>query len=147
MDFERIKDFARKGFLPKDIATCKTQLCPYCIQAKQTRTSISGAATGGSIKTNDLKPGDKVSRDHLQSREPGIVANVNGQVLKKVQANCGTMLVDHASDFIFVFIQMSTEGSQTVEAKYKFELFAQNCGVKIKHYHADNKIFDKQVFR
>ena len=147
MDMERIKDFARKGFLPKEIANCKTPLCTYCIQAKQGRTSISRSATGGSIKSGNLKSGDKVSCDHYMSREPGLVANIHGCILKREHATCGTIMVDHASDFIFHFVQTSTEGSQTVEAKHKFERFAKNCGVDIKHYHADNKIFNEQVFR
>ena len=48
MDFENIKDFARKGFLPKKIATCQSPLYSFCIQAKQQRTSSSRSVTGGS---------------------------------------------------------------------------------------------------
>ena len=55
MDFEKIKDFSRKGFLTKDLATCKTHICPYCMQAKQVRNSISGSATGGHIESSNLK--------------------------------------------------------------------------------------------
>ena len=82
MDFEKIKDFSRKGHLPKDLATCKTLICPFCIQAKQTRRSISGSATGRHIKASNLKPEQKVSCDHYISREPGYaagyVANIHG---------------------------------------------------------------------
>ena len=35
MDFEKIKEFTRKDILPKDIANCKTPMCPYYIQEKQ----------------------------------------------------------------------------------------------------------------
>ena len=66
---ERIKDFTRKSFLLKEIANCKTPLCIYYIQAKQGRISISQSATGGSIKSRNLKSGDKVSYDHYMSRE------------------------------------------------------------------------------
>ena len=37
------------------------------------------------------------------------------------RAVCGTLKIDHASDYIFCFIQTSTSDKQTVEAKYKFE--------------------------
>ena len=129
---EKIKDFTRQGALPKEIANQKTPLCSYCIQAKQGRTSISQSATGGFIKSGNLRPGEKVSYDHYMSREPGYIANVHRCVLKKEHANCGTIIVDHASDFVFHFVQTSTEGSQTVEAKHKFGRFTKNCGVKIR---------------
>ena len=78
MDFEKLKDFARKRFLPKEIANCKTPLCPFCIQANQQRTSASRSATGGSIKEGDLTPGSKVSCDQYQSSENRLLANNNG---------------------------------------------------------------------
>ena len=83
----------------------------------------------------------KVSCDQHNSSEKGILANNNGQVLSKSHATCGTLFVDHASDFTFNFIQTSTEASQTVEGKDKFKIFAKSCGVSVAHYHVDNKIF------
>ena len=49
--------------------------------------------------------------------------------------------------FFFHFVQTSTEGPITVEAKHEFERFSKNCGVEISNYHADNKIFNEQTFR
>ena len=147
MDMEKIKTFARQDLLPKDIANAKTPLCPSCIQAKQTRTSISRNATGNSIKKDNLRPGDKISCDHFMSREPGIICNNYGKILNKDHATCGSLFIDHASDYIFCFIQTSTSGEQTVEAKHKFETFAKNCNVTIKYYHADNRIFNSQIFK
>ena len=63
------------------------------------------------------------------SREPGILANNNGQVLQHKHVTCGTLMVDHASDCMFHFFQKITEGSQAVEVKNEFETFASNCGV------------------
>ena len=54
MDFEKIKDFARKGFLPKETETFKTPLCLCCFQAKQTSRSTSSAATGSHIKSGNV---------------------------------------------------------------------------------------------
>ena len=81
------------------------------------------------------------------SREPGFVANNHDCVLKKVKASCGTIMVDYASDFSFHFMQTSVDGAQMVEAKHKFERLANNRGVNIKHYYADNKNFNEIVFR
>ena len=44
-------------------------------------------------------------------------------------------------------MQTSTSGEQTVEAKHEFETFANNCDVKTNHYHADNRMFNSQVFK
>ena len=147
MDFEKIKDLSRQGLLPKELSTFKSPLCSFCIQAKQQRNSITSMATGGAIKSGNLKPGSKISCDQYYSREPGFIANNNGLVLSKESAKYGTLFVDHASDFIFHFLQTSPDGSQTVDAKHKFETFAKNCGVDIRHYHADNKIFNNQLFK
>ena len=59
-DFEKIKEFVREGFLPKEISNCKMPLSPCYAQAKQTRGSISNTATGSHIKSGNLRPGDKV---------------------------------------------------------------------------------------
>ena len=144
---EKIKDFTRQGILPKEITNCKTPLCSFCIQAKQDHTLISKLATSGFIKLSNLRPGEKVSCDHYMSREPGFIANVHRCVLKKEHVNYETIMVDYASDFVFHFVQTSTKGSQTVEAKHKFERFTKNCGVKIRQYYAYNKIFNEQAFR
>ena len=34
-----------------------------------------------------------------------------------------------------------------MKAKHKFERLANNCGVDIKHYHADIKMFNERIFR
>ena len=137
---KKLKHFARKGFLPKDIANDKTPLCSSCIQVKQTRTSISRMASGDSIKDGNVRSGDKISCDHYKSREPEIMCNTYGKVLDNEHASCGAIFVDHASDFMHDSMQISVEGKQTVEAKHNFEAFAKNCGLSIKHYHADNRI-------
>ena len=47
----------------------------------------------------------------------------------------------------FHFIQTSADGSQTADAKHKFESFSKNCGMQINHYHEDNKFFNNQLFK
>ena len=147
VDMEKIKDFSRHGLLPKHISTWKSILYPFCVQTKQQRYSISSKATRDSIKSGDLRPESKISCDQYHSREPVFIANNNGLVLSKDHAKYGTIMVDHASDFVFHFIQNSADRSQTVDSKHKFETFSTNCGTKINHYHADNKIFNTQLFK
>ena len=71
---------------------------------------------------------------------------MHGQILKHNKANNLIIMVNHALDYVFVFIQTSTKAKQMVEAKHKFECFVQNYRISIKHYHADNKIFSKSIF-
>lgn len=94
-----------------------------------------------------MKPVEKVSFDHCMSREPGFSANDHGHSLKRAKDSCRTIIVDHTSDYDHHFAQASTKGSQTAEAKYKFENFAKKCGVQIQNFHADNKIFNEQMLR
>ena len=52
-----------------------------------------------------------------------------------------------ASGFIFDYIQQSNDGVSETKAEHVFESYANSCGVKIKHYHADNQIFNSVPFK
>ena len=58
-----------------------------------------------------------------------------------------TVFVDHYSDIDYVHVQETTSAEDTLEAKARFERFAQERGVVIRHYHADNGIFASNGFR
>ena len=55
------------------------------------------------------QPRSKISYNQYQLRELGIICNNNGQVLLKEDTNCGTIFIDHILDFVFNFIQTSTD--------------------------------------
>ena len=82
VDMKSIRYFPRTGCLPKEIANYATPLCPFCIQAKQEKYMTTNAA-GGSIKSGNLKPGEKASCDQHNSREPRMAFNNNGKLLQK----------------------------------------------------------------
>jgi len=44
-------------------------------------------------------------------------------------------------------MQKSTQAEETVEAKLRFEQYAREHGVMVKHYHADNGVFADNLFR
>ena len=58
-----------------------------------------------------------------------------------------TIFVDHFSDFTYVHLMTKMDGDATVEAKLAFERVAMAHGVNIRHYHADNGLFDTKVFK
>ena len=58
-----------------------------------------------------------------------------------------TMFVDHFSDFTYAHVMTKIDGASTIEVKDAFERIASSHGVKIRHYHADNDLFETEKFR
>ena len=54
--------------------------------------------------------------------------------------------MDHYSGLSYVHLQLSTAAEHTIKAKKAFERFATAHGVAVRHYHADNHIFDSRSF-
>ena len=51
------------------------------------------------------------------------------------------MFVDQASRMGFIYLQKTCSAEETIEAKRAFEQYAENRGVRVQAYHADNGIF------
>ena len=98
------------------------------------------------IDGDDLKTGDCVSTDQLESPVGGMVATWKGKPIKK-QYNVATVFVDHASRFIHLSMAHSTGGQEAVAAKRKFERQAADRDVRIKKYRADNGVFATKEFK
>ena len=54
--------------------------------------------------------------------------------------------MDQFSGYTFVYLQKRLTSEETVMAKHSFECSADQCGVKISHYHADNCRFVDNAF-
>jgi hypothetical protein len=67
--------------------------------------------------------------------------------LTKARYSVATVFVDHYSRLGYVHIQRDTTSTETLKAKRAFELFARDCGVRIKHYHADNRRFVDNMWK
>ena len=57
-----------------------------------------------------------------------------------------TVFVDQFSGYTFVYLQKPLMTEETVMAKHAFERSAEQHGVKIFHYHADNGRFADKSF-
>jgi histone deacetylase 1/2 len=68
-------------------------------------------------------------------------------ILTKKRYQVATIFVDHFSRLSYIYLQYSTSGAETVEAKKAFEAFAESHGVLVRHYHADNGRFADNLFR
>ena len=75
--------------------------------------------------------------DQLESSSPGLIA----QLKDKLTQQCykyATVFVDQFSGYMFVYLQKWLRSEETVMAKHAFEHSADQRGVKILHYHANN---------
>ena len=88
------------------------------------------------------EPGQCISVDQLESRTPGLIAQVKGWLTKK-RYQAATIFVDHYSSLPYVFLQKSTNAEDTLAAKISFERYAERHGVKVQ---ADNGRFVEMTF-
>ena len=145
LPFDRIKQLADKGQLPKRLLTCHTPFCAACQYGKMTKRPwrVKGEDKG-TAKTATY-PGQVVSVDQLESTSPGFITQLKG-TLTQQRYRYATVFVDQFSRYTYVYLQKRITSQETVMAKYAFERAAEQRGVKIKHYHADNGRFADNAF-
>ena len=141
--FSKLQEMARQGLLPRRLRNCRIPVCAACMYGKATKrpwrqktplnndTAQTNAATA---------PGQVVSVDQLESPTLGFIAQLTGK-LTTSRYRCATVFVDHFSGLGFIFLQKSTTGAETLDAKKAFERVCENAGHHVGHYHADNGIF------
>jgi hypothetical protein len=83
--------------------------------------------------------------DQLESRTPGLIAQVKGWLTKK-RYQAATIFVDHYSSLSYVFLQMSTNTEETLAAKISFERYAERHRVRVQAYQVDNGRFAETIF-
>ena len=145
LPFDRVKQLADKGQLPKRLLTCHTPFCAACQYGKMTKRPwrVKGEDKG-TAKTATY-PGQVVSVDQLESTSPGFIAQLKG-ALTQQRYRYATVFVDQFSRYTYVYLQKRITSQETVMAKHAFERAAAQLGVTIKHYHADNGRFADNAF-
>ena len=83
-------------------------------------------------------PGQIVSVDQLESTSPGFIAQLKG-TLAQQRNKYATVFVDQYSQYTFVYLQKCITSQETVMAKHAFEWSADERGMRITHYHTDNR--------
>jgi hypothetical protein len=144
-NMKQIQQFAREGLLGtsnKCISNCDIPLCKACLHGKQHRLP-SGTTP---LDIGHLNPGDCVSGDQVESSSPRLVPTYKGSPTT-ARYHAGTLLVDHASRYLFFSPHYSTGSKEAIEAKHRFELIASQFNRTIKRYHTDNGIFASKDFR
>lgn len=147
LSFKRLQHMAKLGLLPKKLQNCRIPECPACCYAKATKVPWRSKGQPKLSQQNSTisKPGACVSIDQLESRTPGLIAQMKGQPTKS-RYHFATIFVDHYSDLSFVFLQKEQSSEETLKAKRTFEAYAAIHGVTIQHYHADNGRFADKMF-
>ena len=145
LSMSKIQAMARQGLLPKRLGTCKIPVCTACLYGKATRRPWRVKGHQGTMDTM-TSPGQCVSVDQMISKTPGYIAHLRGTPTRD-RYRVATIFVDHYSGVGYVHLQRSTSAKDTIEAKERFEAWADTHGVAILHYHADNGIFADNKFR
>ncbi|MBE0451949.1 MAG: hypothetical protein IBX70_14070, partial [Clostridia bacterium] len=135
------------------VSSCAPVLCAACQLGKQKRrtpgTEKRGRQPGQEmiLRRGNLQPGDMTSIDQYISTFPGRLPHSRGKEPQKQKYNGGTIFVDHASGHIFIYNQVSLRAGETLAAKKAYEHFAQQHGVNVKAYRADNLPFNSARFK
>ena len=145
LPFDRIKQLSNKGQLPKHLVTCHTPFCAACQYGKMTKRPWRVKADNKETAKTATYPGQVVSMDQLESTSPGFIAQLKG-TLTQQRYKYATVFVDQFSRYTFVYLQKRVTSQETVMDKHVFKRSAEQCGVKIKHYHADNGHFADNAF-
>jgi hypothetical protein len=79
------------------------------------------------------------------STEVGFYAQLKGRLAKK-RYKVATVFVNHFSRLHFIHLQLDTSLEKTMASKIAFEHFATEHGVKLLHFHCDNRRFFENTF-
>ena len=138
IDMSMIQDLSRASLLPKGLASCKIPKCRECIFGKQTRNAKGSSTT----LHGKMRPGDAVHCDQLISGHSG----------KQIDSNSSNnitvvnVFVDACSRLPKSYFSDTTSAEAAVLAKMKFERFAAEHSVRIRHYHADNGVYKSNLW-
>ena len=149
MNFRSIIWFARLGLIPyilKTIIEENIPRCSACCFGQYIFTSTNTNGSGVSIEDEHGQPRMCISIYQIESPQSWLIS-----VLKENQTSnkyhAATIFVDHLSKLTYVHFNEKTTANKAVEAKYAFEQYAATFGLNIKKFHADNGVFDTQVFK
>ena len=83
LPFDRIKQLATKGQLPKQLLTCHTPFCAACQYGKMTKRPWRVKGDNKGMAKTAMHPGQIVSVDQLESTSPGFVAQLKGTLMQQ----------------------------------------------------------------
>ena len=145
MPFNKITWTAKIGLLPAKLQYCQNVVCPACLDGKQKRRPWRTKGQSTLLIKKSTYAGECMSVNQLISPLPELIGQTTEQ-LATSRYRVATIFIDHFLNIDYVHIQKATSAKDTLEAKSHFEHFAQDQGVVIRHYHANNGIFASNGF-
>ena len=145
LSFECIKQLARLGQLPKCLLASKKPFCSACQYGKMTKHPWRVKGDDKNATKTATWPGQNVSMDQLESNSLGFITQLKAKLTQQCY-KYATVFVDQFSGYTFVYLQQHITSDKTVMAKHAFEHMAEQCDIKILHYHADNEQFADNTF-
>ena len=145
LPFDHIRQLALKGQLPKCLLSCKKPFCSACQNGKMTKRPWRVKGDDKKATKTATRPGQIILVDQLESNTPGLIVQLKGKLTQQ-RYKYATVFVDQFSGYTFVYLQKRLTSKETVMAKHAFESSADQRGVKILHYHADNGRFTDNAF-
>ncbi len=119
LSMAKMQVMAKQGILPKRWVKCDIPICTSCLYGKATRrpwrTKPKKDSQESKLRTA-TEPGQCISVDQLESRTPGLIAQVKGW-LTKTRYQAATIFVDHFSSLSYVYLQNSSNAEETLAAK------------------------------
>jgi hypothetical protein len=100
----------------------------------------------GVLKMNQLEPGDLVFSDQHESPLLGHQFSARGNDLTTQKFRGGTIFCDAVSGKLTVIHQAGLTGTETVQAKLRFEREAAEVGVSVRAYCTDNGVYTSKEF-
>jgi hypothetical protein len=146
LTFPKLKQLALNGKIPKKLAKVLPPKCAGCLFGAMTKLPWQGKETKVNHKVFvATKPGECILVDQMTSTEVGFYAQLKSKFTNK-RYKCATVFVDHYSRLHFVHLQLDDKSDETLAAKLAFKQYAAEHGVKILHYHCDNRRFHDNAF-
>ena len=133
------------GQAAKDIGSCVHPKCHACETMKAKRRATKATTTTatprskGALIKNDLRPGQRLSVDFFKSPVSGRGrTSIRGSLSTEKDLVGGMIMVDHASNKVFVEFQHSFTATAAIDSKRKIEKDASSQGVLFESFLADN---------
>jgi hypothetical protein len=145
--FPKLKHLSINGKMPKKLSKVKPPTCAGCLLGAMTKNPWCGKESKSSHEVFvATKPGETVSCNQMALTKAGFFAQLKGTLTKK-RYKCATIFVDHYSRLRFVHLQINNSAIKTIAEKQAFETFAAEHGVRIQHYHCNNRRFHNNTFQ
>jgi hypothetical protein len=146
LSFARLRELAKQGILPKQLATCATPACLSCIYGTQTKKPWRSKPHQDYNLPKPSIPGECVSVDILTSPTPGFIAQLTGSLTSR-RYHHAAVYVDQATGYGFIHLQKSVSEEETLVGKQAFENHCKRYNIEIQAYHADNDIFAANAWK